>query len=555
MAARPGRHLLLGGVRLLVFRRFRRRQPAAARPALRPAEPGRHSRQPRHRQRPLASARPSMRSRRIPCWSWSRRSTRGCARWSTAPSSRARSSGCRPRVEALANELIDAFPAGEPVDLLPAFASPLPITIIAEMLGVPVEMGPQLLDWSHQMVAMYMHGRTRETEEIAEPRGAGIFRFPARLCRRAAQEARRRSAVAADLRAGGRPEAHRGRAGFLDDPAAQRRARGDGAPDRQRGARRSWRRAATPGASSPSPEATAATVEECLRFDAPLHMFTRYAYDDIEVAPASPSNPASRSACCSAWPTAIRSAFAEPAAFRPGPHRPEERLVRRRHPFLHRRAAGAAGTAGGAEGAVRPAAASALWRSSRASATAGISMGWRGWWYAHEGSVNARFLRARSRGVCDDVMRVSEELAPFLALLPPARPDTGARLRRRSGQRGDDRCRLRCRPHRRIAGTGPARQPNALGRPVDVLLFENIEFCRRVRRRLGECMSSARAEAIPLGDPQQDPPSPARRRRVVCELQDEAPRKAIDQFGRYYNYPDEAFLRGALGRRLVIRRI
>ena len=34
-----------------------------------------------------------------------------------------------------------------------------------------------------------------------------------------------------------------------------------------------------------TPEATAATVEECLRFDAPLHMFTRYAYEEIEVAP------------------------------------------------------------------------------------------------------------------------------------------------------------------------------------------------------------------------------------------------------------------------------
>ncbi|TIM99853.1 MAG: cytochrome P450, partial [Mesorhizobium sp.] len=72
----------------------------------------------------------------------------------------------RPRVEALANELIDRFETGQ-VDLLPAFASPLPITIIAEMLGVPVEMGPQLLDWSHRMVAMYMHGRTRQTEETA----------------------------------------------------------------------------------------------------------------------------------------------------------------------------------------------------------------------------------------------------------------------------------------------------------------------------------------------------------------------------------------------------
>src|SRR6185312_10687863 len=51
----------------------------------------------------------------------------------------------RPRVEALANELIDRFEPGG-VDLLPSYASPLPITIIAEMLGVPIEMGPQLLD-------------------------------------------------------------------------------------------------------------------------------------------------------------------------------------------------------------------------------------------------------------------------------------------------------------------------------------------------------------------------------------------------------------------------
>ena len=33
-----------------------------------------------------------------------------------------------------------------------------------------------------------------------------------------------------------------------------------------------------------SPAQTAATVEECLRFDAPLHMFTRYALDEVELA-------------------------------------------------------------------------------------------------------------------------------------------------------------------------------------------------------------------------------------------------------------------------------
>ncbi len=73
----------------------------------------------------------------------------------------------RARVETLAHLLIDTFEGRREADLLPAFASPLPITIIAEMLGVPVEMGPKLLEWSHDMVAMYMHGRTRETAERA----------------------------------------------------------------------------------------------------------------------------------------------------------------------------------------------------------------------------------------------------------------------------------------------------------------------------------------------------------------------------------------------------
>ena len=74
-----------------------------------------------------------------------------------------------------------------------------------------------------------------------------------------------------------------------------------------------------------SPEATAATVEECLRFDAPLHMFTRYAYDEIEVAPASWSGRANRSACCLAWPTTIRAPSPSQHAFRPD--RPDQKNV------------------------------------------------------------------------------------------------------------------------------------------------------------------------------------------------------------------------------------
>jgi cytochrome P450 len=39
-----------------------------------------------------------------------------------------------------------------------------------------------------------------------------------------------------------------------------------------------------PRAAFAGPEATEATVEECLRFDPPLHLFNRYAQEDLEVA-------------------------------------------------------------------------------------------------------------------------------------------------------------------------------------------------------------------------------------------------------------------------------
>ena len=73
----------------------------------------------------------------------------------------------------MAHELIDAFPAGE-LDLLPAYCQPIPVIVIARLLGVPDRMAPQLLDWSNAMVAMYQARRTRETEEAAS-RAASDF--------------------------------------------------------------------------------------------------------------------------------------------------------------------------------------------------------------------------------------------------------------------------------------------------------------------------------------------------------------------------------------------
>lgn len=73
----------------------------------------------------------------------------------------------RPRIETLSHALIDGFEQDGEVDLLPAYAEKIPVVIIAEMLGVPVEMSDQLLDWSHKMVAMYQFNRDRAIEDAA----------------------------------------------------------------------------------------------------------------------------------------------------------------------------------------------------------------------------------------------------------------------------------------------------------------------------------------------------------------------------------------------------
>ena len=86
---------------------------------------------------------------------------------------------------------------------------------------------------------------------------------------------------------------------------------------------------------------TAATVEECLRFDAPLHMFTRYALSDIdargraELQEGRHHRPDARRR--QSRPDALQGR----QPLRSVPHRRAECQLRRRHPFLHRRAAGA----------------------------------------------------------------------------------------------------------------------------------------------------------------------------------------------------------------------
>jgi cytochrome P450 len=78
----------------------------------------------------------------------------------------------RPRVAALAEQLADQVADlgadGAPVDLIAEFAEPLPVQVIAELLGVPRPDWPLLRPWSNAIVKMYEYDVSPAQREAAE---------------------------------------------------------------------------------------------------------------------------------------------------------------------------------------------------------------------------------------------------------------------------------------------------------------------------------------------------------------------------------------------------
>lgn len=192
-----------------------------------------------------------------------------------------RIAGLKPEIEALSHELIDQFPAeGEPFDLLSAFAETIPVVIIARMLGVPEEMKDELLGWSHKMVAMYQANRDRAIEDAAAQAStefAGFMRGYVEERRNKPGDDLITSLIAAEeggeklstdelittcillLNAGHEATVH---------------GIGNGVKTLlEAGGPKDWLQ----------PDMLDATIEEIMRFDPPLHMFTRWAYEEIDV--------------------------------------------------------------------------------------------------------------------------------------------------------------------------------------------------------------------------------------------------------------------------------
>jgi cytochrome P450 len=179
-----------------------------------------------------------------------------------------------PEVEALAHDLIDRFPE-DPFDLLDAFCRPIPVIVIARLLGVPEAMADDLLRWSNAMVMMYQAGRTRAQEDAAVAATIEFTEFMRGYIERRRGEPRDDliSALIAAEEAGDRLTTDEMITTCILLLNAGHEATvhtlGNGA-----------KLALETGARPGRPDRF---VEEVLRHDPPLHLFTRWAYEEVEL--------------------------------------------------------------------------------------------------------------------------------------------------------------------------------------------------------------------------------------------------------------------------------
>lgn len=180
-----------------------------------------------------------------------------------------------PEITQLTHDLIDAFPEGEH-DLLDTFARPLPVTVIARLLGVPEAMAPDLLRWSNAMVMMYQAGRTRADEDVAVAATEEFVAFMRDYVERKRQDPQDdliTALIAAE------EDGEKLSTDELITTCILLLNAGHEATVHSIG---NGMKLCLEGDHRP-PADPAKFTEELLRIDPPLHMFTRTAYEEVEV--------------------------------------------------------------------------------------------------------------------------------------------------------------------------------------------------------------------------------------------------------------------------------
>ena len=188
----------------------------------------------------------------------------------------------RPRLESLAHEQVDRFAGRGAVELIEAFATPLPVAAIAEVLGMPLSLSAPLLQWSDDIVAMYQARRDDAVERRAalacEEFGACVREWIA--VRRRTPGDDLLSALVASEAAGERLSddelVSTAMLFLIAGHEATVHAIGNGV-------KALLERGCDPAPALASADGTARLAEELLRLDTPLHLFTRWVLETQEV--------------------------------------------------------------------------------------------------------------------------------------------------------------------------------------------------------------------------------------------------------------------------------
>ena len=183
----------------------------------------------------------------------------------------------RPDIDDITAELLANLPP-DPFDLIPAFCAQLPVRVIARLLGVPEEMWPELLHWSNTMVAMYQAGRTRAIEDAANQASRDFTRFLRGYIDKRRNDPR--DDLITHLIAAEEDGEKLSTNELIGTCILLLNAGHEATVHSLGNAVKCLLEHETP-VKMLGPDHITVTVEELLRFDPPLHMFTRYAYEDI----------------------------------------------------------------------------------------------------------------------------------------------------------------------------------------------------------------------------------------------------------------------------------
>ncbi|MQQ07445.1 cytochrome P450 [Epibacterium sp. SM1979] len=185
----------------------------------------------------------------------------------------------RPEIEALCHQLIDQFPT-QPFDILKSYCIQVPAITICRLLGVPERDAMLLVQWSNEIVAMYQAGRDHQTELRAAQAAADFSLYLRHYID--ARRADPRDDLITRLIAAEEKGATLSTDELVSTCILLLNAGHEATVSTlgnglrimlQEGWETSWI----------APGGIERLIEEILRFDPPLHMFTRYAYEEVEM--------------------------------------------------------------------------------------------------------------------------------------------------------------------------------------------------------------------------------------------------------------------------------